>query len=227
MFVKVCGIKEKFEVELLVSLPVSHFGFIIGVEALSEDEIDTPRAKVLIEYLRSFKKKFPIPTLVTHLREYRKIERLVLDLGVSFLQLQNEVSLDLIERLRLRFPWLKIIKAIHVLSYKNEVIEKVRYYENHVDYILLDSRDSFRMGGTGMTHDWNISSHVVRIAKKPVILAGGLNSSNVLDAVLKVCPFGVDANSRLKDDRGYKDPRKVREFVINYFRALAARRQVC
>ncbi len=81
---------------------------------------------------------------------------------------------------------------------------------------LLDtpSRD---FGGSGQSFDWNLA------AGRPyrVILAGGLDASNVAEAIRIAQPWGVDACSRLESSPGKKDAQRVRDFVQA---ALAASR---
>ena len=88
----------------------------------------------------------------------------------------------------------------------------VKDFECVCDALLLDSRTKDRLGGTGITHDWNISKEIVAKSKVPVILAGGLTEKNVYDAVKKVKPFGVDVNSGVEDN-GWKSYEKVLKFV--------------
>ena len=220
MFVKVCGIKEKFEIDVVVKYPVSHFGVIVGVRAFSDDAVSLDKAKELITYFRSMKRPFPIPTLVTHLQSFGEIADFIYELGVSFIPLQNDVSLSVMRELKLEFPWLAIIKAIHVFGDFKSILDKLKTYEEVVDYILLDSYDGFRLGGTGLIHDWSIDSAIRCKTNKPIIVAGGLSGYNVREVVSLVRPFGVDANSRLKGKDGFKDELKVRDFVLNYYRAL-------
>ncbi|PQM45260.1 N-(5'-phosphoribosyl)anthranilate isomerase [Mycobacterium talmoniae] len=82
--------------------------------------------------------------------------------------------------------------------------------------VLLDSRTASRLGGTGQTHDWGISRRIVDALSEQgrhVILAGGLDGTNVAEAIQAVAPYGVDANSRLKGPDGRKDPRACEAFV--------------
>jgi phosphoribosylanthranilate isomerase len=84
-----------------------------------------------------------------------------------------------------------------------------------VDGIILDKaiRATGQVGGTGKTHDWNISKAVVRSIALPVILAGGLNPENIAEAIRTVQPYGVDVNSGVSKAGGIKDHEKLRLFI--------------
>ena len=72
-----------------------------------------------------------------------------------------------------------------------------------------------QVGGTGQIHDWTLSAQIVRTSQVPVILAGGLNPSNVEEAIRTVNPYGVDANSGLKNPEGGRDHELCKMFVVN------------
>ena len=74
--------------------------------------------------------------------------------------------------------------------------------------ILLDAHTPDH-GGSGLTFDWRLAARFWQ----PVIIAGGLDSSNVAEAIDTARPWGVDACSRLESAPGVKDPVKVRKFV--------------
>ena len=48
-----------------------------------------------------------------------------------------------------------------------------------------------------------------------LILAGGLAPENVVDAISKVRPWGVDVCSGVESEPGIKDLLKVKEFINN------------
>jgi phosphoribosylanthranilate isomerase len=73
-------------------------------------------------------------------------------------------------------------------------------------------------GGSGKCFDWSLAA---AFAYRKII-AGGLDATNVADAIRTTKPWGVDACSRLESSPGKKDSRRVREFV---YAALAARPQ--
>ncbi len=74
--------------------------------------------------------------------------------------------------------------------------------------ILLDTPTPHH-GGSGETFDWKLAARFWQ----PIILAGGLDSSNVAEAIEVARPYGVDACSRLESAPGIKDPARVRHFV--------------
>ncbi len=84
--------------------------------------------------------------------------------------------------------------------------------------ILLDSFSPHH-GGSGQTFDWTLASRFWQ----PVIIAGGLDASNVSEAIEIGQPAGVDSCSRLESAPGRKDAAKVKAFV---HAALAAHKQL-
>jgi phosphoribosylanthranilate isomerase len=64
-------------------------------------------------------------------------------------------------------------------------------------------------GGSGKCFDWSLAA---AFAYRKII-AGGLDATNVADAIRTTKPWGVDACSRLESSPGKKDSRRVREFV--------------
>jgi len=80
---------------------------------------------------------------------------------------------------------------------------------------LVDSGGARELGGTGEPFDWSASLCSLNTIKtfSNLVLAGGLNSSNVLDAIEITRPWGVDVSSGVEARPGKKDPGKVRAFV--------------
>ena len=76
---------------------------------------------------------------------------------------------------------------------------------------LLDAHDPDRRGGTGRTIDWDVAAALARARR--VILAGGLDASNVRRAIARVRPFAVDVSSGVEREPGVKDPGRLRAFV--------------
>ncbi len=68
------------------------------------------------------------------------------------------------------------------------------------------------LGGTGRTHDWEVSAEIVRRLAKPVFLAGGLHAGNVAEAVRQVRPYAVDVCSGVRQE-GRLDGKRLGDFI--------------
>jgi phosphoribosylanthranilate isomerase len=67
------------------------------------------------------------------------------------------------------------------------------------------------VSGVGSTADWQTAAQLARTTE--LVLAGGLNATNVADAIAAVRPFGVDVSSGVEASPGIKDPVRIHEFV--------------
>lgn len=112
-----------------------------------------------------------------------------------------------------QLPNVKLVQVIHVIN-ENSVEEAIEISE-WVDAILLDSGNPNlsvkELGGTGRTHNWQLSRQIREKISKPVFLAGGLHQGNVREAIETVQPFGVDLCSGVRTN-GNLDERKLEAF---------------
>ena len=68
-----------------------------------------------------------------------------------------------------------------------------------------------KRSGHGEVVDWNVAAKFAR--RGQMILAGGLSTENVQEAIQLVSPFGVDVSSAVESRPGVKDVDKIRAFV--------------
>lgn len=105
-----------------------------------------------------------------------------------------------------------VLKQIRVR--KNETADEVRArvgpWLDAGHMAFLDTYDPSTPGGTGNTFDWSVAEGIVE--REGVLLAGGLNPENVMEAVQRLNPWGVDVASGVEID-GDKDPDRIREFI--------------
>lgn len=184
-------------------------GFIIGATHKTEDEISVEHAKSLLKCVPPF----ITPVMVTHFTSPESVISLIEILKITAVQIQGDMSPEEIVKIKSRLPYVTVIKAVHVVDKAS--IDTAKQYSKVADAILLDSKTSERIGGTGLTHDWSISAEIVKAVDVPVILAGGLNPDNVREAIRVVNPYGVDVNTGTKGVNGFKDPEKIRAFIQN------------
>ncbi len=79
------------------------------------------------------------------------------------------------------------------------------------DKVLVDSITEKEYGGTGILSNWELAYKIAR--KRDVILAGGLNPDNVVEAIKTVKPFGIDVSSGVELKPGKKDLAKLEKFL--------------
>ena len=113
---------------------------------------------------------------------HRKIDRFVGKLII----LKNNNSLVngfAYDRVRTTFPFTQGVKLVQVIHVNGvESIEEALSVSDLVDALLLDSGnqdlDVKELGGTGRTHDWQLSKSINDAGGLPLILEGGVNAAN-------------------------------------------------
>lgn len=134
--------------------------------------------------------------------------------GVSTVQLCDQLENGTYGELKLALPAVDIIPVIHVTGPAS--IDRALKIASQVNGLLLDSGNPDlpvkELGGTGRSHDWDISRRIVELVDVPVYLAGGLNSGNVIEAIQTVQPFGVDVCSGVRSGNSL-DMEKLASFI--------------
>ena len=207
--VKICGIRNESDLDCAVRAGADAVGFLTGRIHVSEHLISASAAARLAKACPPFVQ----PVLVTHFTDPGEIAELAEITGIRTIQLHGGSSPEQIAALRGRLPPAsKLIAAVHLTAEKQ--LPGLMAYFPSADAILLDSvlPEQNRVGGTGIPCDWELAARFAASSPLPVILAGGLAADNVAAAIVKVRPFAVDANSRLKNDLGEVDFERCRAF---------------
>jgi phosphoribosylanthranilate isomerase len=103
-----------------------------------------------------------------------------------------------------------------------------RYEGCPAEALLLDGPAGEMYGVSGKSFDWSAVSSKGRQTTKNdglshrIILAGGLDATNVARAIALARPWGVDACSRIETAPGKKDLGKMRAFLFAAGAALGA-----
>jgi phosphoribosylanthranilate isomerase len=211
MRAKICGIRTEEDLKAAVESGADAVGFLLGQVHPSKDFILPGTAARLVRALPPW----ITPVIVTHLTEPDEILELSDRTGITTLQLHGGSSPSEVQRVRDGLPPAgKVIVTIHPDSETDFVIFKDYY--SLADAFLIDSfdRTTGRVGGTGKTNDWSLAAKFVGESPLPVILAGGLTPDNAAEAIRTVRPYGLDANSGLKNkETGAVDPIRCKDFV--------------
>ncbi|MFH1821928.1 MAG: phosphoribosylanthranilate isomerase [Methanobacteriota archaeon] len=208
MKVKICGFTNTEDVKLACDFGVDMVGVIMVPG--SKRYLDTERAKQVLDAASGRASKVAV---VSH----RGLDDL--------LRLENQLKPDYIQ-MHLTLPLAEFSKArdrldaslILVAPVPSEVVDRKAVVENAVraaeigDILLIDTKGPSG-GGTGLPHDWTISREIRASVDKPVFLAGGLNPSNVAEAIKAVGPDGVDVSSGVESSSSVKAPELMREFI--------------
>ncbi len=76
--------------------------------------------------------------------------------------------------------------------------------------LLLDAYNPALPGGTGAAFDWG---RIPPALAPRIVLAGGLDPTNVAGAIARVRPYAVDVSCGVEAARGLKDPAKIYAFM--------------
>jgi phosphoribosylanthranilate isomerase len=128
-----------------------------------------------------------------------RVKRLVRELGLDAVQLHGDENPS--DYASLDVP---IIRAVHVTDRAS--LARARALPAWVTP-LVDARDSVKRGGTGRVADWTWARRLAR--DRPIMLAGGLDSTNVARAIATVRPWAVDVSSGIERRPGIKDERAM------------------
>jgi len=206
--VKICCISSIDEARIAIELGASALGLVGHMPSgpgVIEDELIYRIVKTVPPPISTF--------LLTSETKPQEIISHYKRVFSTTIQIVDELEKREYELLRKELPNVKLVQVIHVIddSSVNEAIE----VSNYVDAILLDSGNPNlsvkELGGTGRTHDWELSREIRKSIPIPLFLAGGIDKDNVRQAIETVNPFGIDLCSGVRTD-GKLDRQKLKEF---------------
>jgi phosphoribosylanthranilate isomerase len=196
--VKICGITDPDDARNAALLGADAIGMVFYER--SPRYVDVARASRIIESLPAFVSV--VGVFVNHPNP-QGLEDLALSLGLHAVQLQGNETPDYCSMIQK----VKVIKAFRVDS--NFRVESLRSYGNAM--FLLDSGSGDQFGGTGKLFDWDQAYGANAFGW--IVVAGGLTSDNVREAISRLHPFSVDVSSGVESSPGKKDYDKMRRFI--------------
>ena len=196
-FIKICGITNQTDLDLVISLPVDGVGF--NLYEKSKRFIDLNEASKMSEKLPEHLQVFLI--FVNQEKEY--ISKCLAEIPRAIAQFHGEETPEYCESFGRDY-----IKAIRVKSDTN--IEKINKDFKSAKMLIFDSYDEKEHGGTGKTFDLNL---IKDKAEVPYWAAGGIDESNFEDTLRLNNCIGIDVCSSVEDVPGIKDHSKVENLI--------------
>src|SRR5262245_39742693 len=214
MLVQIYEISSPEEARALGEIGVDHIGVLVGDGSFPRER-SVDQARLIFSAIPPGSKALALILSA----DVRLIEHIVSKLKPAIVHLGASTDLlasSAVQQLKNQFGTLTVMRSIPVVD--DESIPLATSYDGVADMLLLDSHrpGDVQIGALGVTHSWDIDRKIVESVRIPVIIAGGLGPDNVVDAIRRVQPAGVDSKTKTdKDDGSHtKDLQKVKQFVV-------------
>jgi|ETNmetMinimDraft_21_1059911.scaffolds.fasta_scaffold01916_7 phosphoribosylanthranilate isomerase len=186
-FVKICGLKEREHIETAVEAGADALGFVF-VESVRKLSIDN-----------AIKITENVPRYIFRVAVFLNPD------SMSWDTIAKEFKPDAIQTDVSDFEFLNVPSGI----------DKWPVFREHQQTMHVPKKGPFiyegRHSGKGEQVDWHKAALIAK--KGNLILAGGLNCNNVIEAIETVQPYGVDVSSAVESSPGRKDSKKIQEFI--------------
>lgn len=198
--IKICGNTNYENARLAVDLGADYLGFIFVPK--SKRVLTLEKAETLLKKLSDFEN-----TVGVFCNQPKKeVEDIASRLRLKYLQFHGEETALYCQSFMEK--GYEVIKTFHV----KDSMSLKRLEEYNVNAFLFDTYSQSERGGSGIPFDWNIIEDKAYVHER-LFLAGGLNVSNVRQAIEQIRPFAVDVASGVESAPGVKDPQLLQVFI--------------
>ncbi len=204
--VKICGIKDERAVSAAISAGADFVGFVFYERS--------PR-NVTPEIAGELAKNIPAnikKVAVTVNPADAELEEIIKYLKPDYLQIHKLNDIERFREIKEKFQ-IKLIKAFEVDD--EAVLDDVSKYEEIADIFLFDCKESNAKdslpGGNGKNFNPKILKNIS--CKKPKMLAGGLNPTNIKESIILSGADMVDVSSGVEELPGKKSPKLIKSFI--------------
>ena len=195
--VKVCGITRIEDGKTAAHLGVDAIGLVFYPP--SPRAVDVTRAAAIAAAMPPFTKVVGMFVNASRITIRAALETVRLDL----LQFHGDETASDCEQYR--FPYIKAL----AMKPGVDALTEARRFDSAAG-ILLDAWHRELRGGSGKSFDWSLVPENLEL---PVILAGGLDATNVAKAIRQVRPYAVDVSGGVEASKGIKDKAKMAAFI--------------
>ncbi len=192
MFVKLCGMTRRKDIDCAVAHGVDALGFIF---AKSPRQVTPEQVEELVAGVNVLQVGVFVDEDIDIVRDIRE------QCNLDIIQLHGDESPEYCEKIGGQ-----MFKAFRLKD--AETIARFDDYPSDIK-ILLDAYVKGQAGGTGQHIDFALLDRIDDFSR--IILAGGLGPENVEALIKRYKPFGIDVNSKIEVAPGIKDHGKIRE----------------
>ncbi len=203
--VKICGLKTPEALDAALEAGADLVGFVHFPKSPRHLSLDAAAA------LRPLVRGRAATVALVVDADDQQLADIITAFAPDILQLHGHESPERVAQIRARFGR-PVMKALPVAVASD--LLRVPDYAAVADRLLFDAKpppDAALPGGNGRVFDWNLLSALD--PGRPVMLSGGLDPSNVSQALARVRMDGVDVSSGVETAPGVKSPEKIHAFV--------------
>ncbi len=195
--IKICGLKRVQDALYAARIGAHAIGLVLYPK--SPRFVNYRQARQIVNALPAF--VTPVVLMVDP--SQTEVEKIIEEVRPALLQFHGDESPEFCSSFSVPY-----IKAVRV----RPEVDLLQYARLHAGAkgLLLDAFVDGTQGGTGATFDWAL---IPNESPLPLILAGGLNSHNVTDAIRRVRPWAVDVSSGVESEKGIKDAAMIAAFI--------------
>jgi len=202
--VKICGLSTPEALEATIRAGADMAGFVFFEKSPRHLDLATAKRLGDLAGARILKVALSVDA------DDEALAAMIEALAPDYLQLHGDETPERVAAIKARFG-LKIIKAIGVAT-ASDVGEGAAY--RAADMLIYDAKplpDATLPGGNGVAFDWTLMRGAA--TDKPWLLSGGLDASNVGEALRVSGASGVDVSSGVEIARGVKDVERIAAFI--------------
>lgn len=202
--VKICGMTKAADVAAVVAAGGRYVGFNFFAKSpryVSFDDAARLAADVPVGICK-------VALVVDETDAF--LDELVAQMPLDMIQLHGKETPDRVSEIKARYG-LPVMKVVGIAG--AEDLATLDRYLSVADQILVDAKppkDAVLPGGNGLVFDWTLLSG--RRWPVPWMLAGGLSSANVAEAIRLTGATQVDVASGVEAAPGVKDAGKIAAF---------------
>lgn len=198
--VKICGITSVADAQLAIDAGVDAIGLVFYEK--SPRFVTVAQASEICQFVPAFVSRVALFKDADEETIHTVLQQVEVDL-IQFHGSETAIFCEYFGR-----PYIKALGMKAPECDADYLITNAEKY-NTAKALLLDGHAPGEAGGTGETFDWSITAKI----NTPVVLAGGLNATNVKQAIRSAHPFAVDVSSGVESAPGLKDKDKIAAFM--------------